>query len=40
MAKNGKNGQSGDKSLADPTRLQPFDKDGELLTVVIENTEG
>ena len=36
MGKNGKNGQS----LADPTKLQPLDKDKELFTVVIETPKG
>lgn len=40
MGKNGKKGQA-DKSLADPTNLQPWDKnDKELFTVVIETPKG
>jgi inorganic pyrophosphatase len=40
IGKTGRNGQGGNKSLADPTRLQPFDRDKELFTVVIETPKG
>ncbi len=40
MSKNGRNGKGANKSLADPTRLQPFDEDKELFTVVIETPKG